>query len=410
MTPRRIVTLPPAFSYAEACAFAADVRRRGAALLELRTDLHPPGLDPRPLAAQLPLLVAERAGRAIPRRWKDAAELIDGELEAPGALDATLLSHHAERPLAPDEALHRWERAPLGRAAALKHIEPAGAPGTVDRLLETRTRLQRAFPGHAITVLPMGPLALPFRAVMAAGNALDYLAASGAWASAPGQRLLDDAVRAARGEPSPRGRLGILGTGIGGSRSPRIHAPPFDRIDLPEEAPIAELLAALRPHYRGFAVTSPFKAAAAKASGATLPAVNTLLRTADGYRGENTDVAGARVVFERLGPEVTVLGDGGATTALRLAAAESGTRLTVLRRDDVGRPVSGDVVWTWPDRIPPPAALRFQRARVAVIAYGAAARRLRDVIRGRGGEPVLLGAPWFVAQARAQRLFWEQAA
>ena len=57
----------------------------------------------------------------------------------------------------------------------------------------------------------------------------------------------------------------------------------------------------------------------------------------------------------------------------------------------------------------PPEALKFERAVVAVVAYGAAARRIAAEVRRRGGEPWLLGARWFVAQAREQRKLWEDA-
>ena len=34
-------------------------------------------------------------------------------------------------------------------------------------------------------------------------------------------------------------------------------------------------------------------------------------------------------------------------------------------------------------------------------------RRIAHLIRQRGGTPVLLGAAWFIAQAREQRALWE---
>jgi hypothetical protein len=106
---------------------------------------------------------------------------------------------------------------------------------------------------------------------------------------------------------------------------------------------------------------------------------------------------------------VTVLGDGGATSALRLAAGELSTRVTVIRRAEVDQPLRGTVIWTWPDRVEPPRHLAFVDARVAVIAYGAAARRIAAEIHVRGGRSELVGAHWFVAQARRQRALWEQA-
>ncbi|HZH03752.1 MAG TPA: shikimate dehydrogenase, partial [Myxococcaceae bacterium] len=223
-----------------------------------------------------------------------------------------------------------------------------------------------------------------------------------------GQRLLDDAVRARRASGP---RLGIFGTRIGHSRSPRIHRPPFDRLDLPEDAPLGELLDALRPHYRGFAITSPFKKAAAARLGGALEAVNTVVRRGDGWAGFNTDVAGAEAVLLKLGSRtVSVLGEGGVATALRTAASDQGVALHFVRRASIPRePLTGAAVWTWPDGIAAPEGLSFRDARVAVVAYGAAARRIAAEIASRGGHPLLLGARWFIAQARRQRQLWETA-
>jgi hypothetical protein len=81
----------------------------------------------------------------------------------------------------------------------------------------------------------------------------------------------------------------------------------------------------------------------------------------------------------------------------------------VLKRDAAARTLGGLVVWTWPEQVEPPSGLRFENARVAVIAYGSPGRRVAEHVRRLGGVPVHLGAAWFVAQARAQRRFWESA-
>jgi hypothetical protein len=204
--------------------------------------------------------------------------------------------------------------------------------------------------------------------------------------------------------------LGILGTLIAHSRSPRIHRQPFDRIDIPEDAPVEALVDALLPHYRGFAVTSPFKIRLARHTGSPLDAINTLVRRDGRWESFNTDTGGARTTLERLGArDVFVLGDGGASAALRAVAPEAGCHLHFVRRAEISGPLSGAGIWTWPDRITPPDALRFEGARVAVIAYGAPGRRIAAEISRRGGIPLLLGAAWFIAQARQQRALWESA-
>jgi 3-dehydroquinate dehydratase len=415
---RRIVTLPPSLHGPEALRFAAEARSRGADLLEVRTDLHPAeAVDAAALAGPLELLVSER-GTPLPPAWVAAARWVDrdvvhaGELAAPAG--KLLASHHAERPLSSDEALRLWEvRLPEG--ALVKHVEPLGdmSRARVSELLETQTRLGARFGAERVTVLAMGSVALPVRAVLARRNALDYVALGGDWKAAPGQRLLADAAREARHPhllPEGAGRLGILGTSIAHSRSPRIHRQPFDRIDIPEDAPVEALVEALLPHYRGFAVTSPFKIRLARHTGSALDAINTLVRRRDRWESFNTDTAGARTVLERLGArEAFVLGDGGASAAIRAVAPEVGCQLRFLRRAGISEPLTGSGIWTWPDRITPPDALRFEGARVAVIAYGAPARRIATEITRRGGTPLLLGAAWFIAQARRQRTLWETA-
>jgi hypothetical protein len=412
-----VVTLPPSLSPEAQRAFARDAAARGAHVLELRTDLHPDGTDVRALAGVLPLLVAERTG-PLPAPWLEAASLADVPLPGRPELDArgaeVLVSEHFPEPLPQEQALAAWRDVPPG--VSVKHVEPLGSPERLQALLGLQTQLLQRYGAGRVTVLVTGPLALPVRAVLARRNALDYVAAGPAWASAPGQRLLEDAVRAAGGaEGAPR--LGILGTGIAHSRSPRIHRPPFDRIDLPADAEVERLVEALLPHYAGFAVTSPFKKRLAAhlartggppAAGAP-DAVNTLWREGGRWHGTNTDVEGARVTLARLGPgPYLVLGDGGSTAALRAAA---GPRLRVLRRAEVGEaPLSGQVVWTWPEPVEPPASLRFAPGtRVAVIVYGEPGRRVAARVAALGGTPVRLGAAWFAAQARAQRGYWARA-
>ena len=405
LRPRRVVTLPPDGA---AEAFAWNARHKGAELLEIRTDLVPHHTDLRRAARALPLIVSQRTDE-VPAQWLELAALVDRPLERGGG--GTLVSFHAEKPLSTDEVLALWESVPPG--CFVKHIEPLGSLGSAPRLFETRAKLVARFGASLVTVLPMGPLALPFRAVLAQGNALDFVAMEGGWTAAPGQRLLVDALRESRRamRDPERARLGILGHRIAHSRSPRIHQAPFDRIDLdPAAVDLEALLAALMPHYSGFAVTNPFKKVAARAVASDRDAVNTLVRRDGKWASFNSDVEGARAVLEALGDgPVTVLGEGGVADALG-EAARGHWPLTFIKRSQVpSAPVTGLAVWTWPVQLEPPPGLRFEGARVAVIAYGAAGLAVARKVTALGGTPVRLGPRWFIAQARRQRQLWESA-
>ncbi|MCU0695694.1 MAG: hypothetical protein MUC96_04075 [Myxococcaceae bacterium] len=398
---RRVVTLPP---FTHPVEFAWKARHAGAEVLEVRTDLTPLEVDLTPVARALPVLVAER-GPAAPSSWRARASLLD-------AADGDVRSLHAEAPLSVDDAVARWASLPDG--AHLKHVEPLGDLRQAHRLFETQRRLIERFGAHRVTVLATGPLASPFRALLAVDNALDYLALEPAWAAAPGQRLVSDAVRSSQRatHDARTQRLGILGHPLAHSRSPRLHAQPFDRLDVPPDTDVGALLEVLRPHYRGFAVTNPFKKPVAKAVGALRPAVNTLVRDVEGWASFNTDREGAAASLsalrERTGAQrVTVLGDGGATDALREAAAQLGLELVVMTRQTAGPVTTTAAVWTWPAPVEVPAPLRLDGALVAVIAYGAPARVIAASIRARGGTPLALGPRWFLAQARRQRSLWE---
>jgi shikimate 5-dehydrogenase len=403
---RFVVTLPPGIVGFEALRFAGRAREGGAQLLELRTDLHAEGeVKEVALSREIPLLVAER-GRKAPQAWVAAAAEVDRPLEGlPGR--ASVISHHAEQPLTPKQAVALWS-APIG-SAAIKHVEPLGTPKEGLRLLETQRRLLDRFGAGRVTVLAMGPLALPFRALLAKGNALEYLAVDEGFQAALGQRFLADAQREREANrDGATARRGILGSGITGSRSPLFHQQPFDRIDIPPETDLGSLIEALRPFYDGFAVTSPFKKAAAQLASAKMSAVNTLIRAEKGWQGENTDVDGALAVLAQLRVrEMKVLGDGGVTTALGAACKRQGVKLEVIRRRDVTKqPISGTVIWTWPASVEVPKQLRFARAKVAVIAYGTQALALGREIRKRGGAPVSAGNRWFSAQAHRQARLW----
>jgi shikimate kinase/3-dehydroquinate dehydratase len=397
--PLRVVTAPRG---AEVISFAAKAKQFGADLLELRTDLTPSDIDIRAIAQILPLLVSERKA-ALPRTWTDVAAFVDLERPNPPGIE----SWHASSPQPSADVMRFFgERAAVG---LIKYVEPFETVAQFRSLLRLQAELQEKYGAECVTVLATGAAALPVRAVLARRNAFDYLALDESSSAAPGQRLLADAVREARHAPRDW-RLGILGQAIAHSRSPRIHRQPFDRIDLPADADFSEYLSALLPFYSGLAVTSPFKSAVARCVGGKLDAVNTLVRHQDRWHAFNTDVDGAEAVLKTLNaPLVTVLGDGGATVALRLAAQKLSLELRVLQWRAVDAPIASPCIVTWPTSVALPERLRFENVPVAVIAYGTPARKLSARLTERGALVRRLGARWFIAQARAQKKLWESA-
>ncbi|WP_395306820.1 shikimate dehydrogenase [Mycobacterium sp. AMU20-3851] len=154
----------------------------------------------------------------------------------------------------------------------------------------------------------------------------------------------------ARDDRSVR-RAAVLGSPISHSRSPDIHlaayralgltAWTYDRIECSAEE-LPGLVAGLGPEWVGLSVTKPGKFAALavateRTDRATLVgSANTLVRTENGWRADNTDIDG---VIGALAPEVNapargaVLGSGGTAPAAVVALAALGVQdLTVLAR------------------------------------------------------------------------------
>lgn len=407
-----IVTLPRNLDGSDALFFARDASRRGADLLELRTDWHAAlEVDFVKLRRSIELLVSER-GTPIPPHWIEHAQLV--ELPLGGASlggagpTASLVAHRSDRPLTPAEAAALWKSSGLPKKTRVLHVEPLGDVAAGMRLFETQRELGKLFSG--VSVIAEGELALPFRCALSERNHLDLVTIDRTRRAPDGARRLDDAAR--QKESSVRhDRLGLLGTDVQDSYAPEVHRPPFDRIDLPPDAPVGELIDALRKHYSGFAITHPFKTIVADHLGVADDAVNTLIRTRRGWRAENTDPEGARVVLKRLRSKaVTVLGSGGAARSMIQIADALGIALRIVRRAEITpAPIDGPCVWTWPEDVEIPRALTFAPGTpVAVIAWGDPGKRLAEEIRARGGEPKLMGSAWFMAKTRRQRELWEE--
>jgi shikimate dehydrogenase len=138
-------------------------------------------------------------------------------------------------------------------------------------------------------------------------------------------------------------RAAVVGRPVSHSLSPVLHRAAYaalglsdwtyDALDIgAEELPV--LLAGLGEEWRGFSVTMPCKQAAVDAADVVEPlprllhAANTLVRTDQGWRAENTDVTGLGMALQLAGVEqvgsAAIIGAGGTAAAAAVALASLG--------------------------------------------------------------------------------------
>ncbi|RDI50676.1 shikimate dehydrogenase [Nocardia mexicana] len=153
-------------------------------------------------------------------------------------------------------------------------------------------------------------------------------------------------------------RAAVLGSPIAHSRSPQLHLAAYralgldwsyERIECTAEQ-LPGLVGGLGPEWVGLSVTMPGKVAAldyadVRTERAVLAeSANTLLRTADGWRADCTDVDGVRGALQ--GADVAaagravVLGAGGTARPALLALAELGVREVAVVARDTARAMS----------------------------------------------------------------------
>ncbi|MBN1413333.1 MAG: shikimate dehydrogenase [Spirochaetales bacterium] len=186
------------------------------------------------------------------------------------------------------------------------------------------------------------------------GSFLTYTSALNEHQAAPGHidpETMEEVYRFSAIDESTR-LFGIIGNPIGHTLSPKIHNPayrklnmnavyvPFKVDDVKAFFELADLL-----QVQGFSVTIPHKGNVIpflrKKDPATekTGACNTVVRTAEGWQGHNTDVDGFLYPLVRhykgsfpRGIKVTVIGAGGAARAVVHALAESGCSVLILNR------------------------------------------------------------------------------
>jgi len=156
-------------------------------------------------------------------------------------------------------------------------------------------------------------------------------------------------------------RAAVLGRPVAHSLSPVLHRAAYAALGLPdwtydaldigaEDLPV--LLAGLGEEWAGFSVTMPCKQAAVDVADVVEPlprllhAANTLVRSAVGWRAENTDVTGIGMALQLAGVEqvgaATIIGAGGTAAAAAVALSSLGAEHVEVVVRDPSR--TGDVV------------------------------------------------------------------
>ncbi len=262
--------------------------------------------------------------------------------------ERVIVSHHSPFGLPED-----WKtRLAAMREAAARAVKLVAGVADLAGSLHL-AELQRRQDSPGVALFPMGPTSAPGRVLSALfGCALVYGPVERE--TAAGQVPIGDLLEV-YGVDRPRSIEALFGVVAGStarSLSPSLHNAIFRSRDLPylylplqvsdfeREKPHAIVF---DPPFRGFAVTQPWKLAAARAGRPSedvrlIGASNTLVRDRKGWRAENTDVDG---VFDPLadhgtgeGRTAVVVGAGGAARAVIVAARRLGYEVTVTARRD----------------------------------------------------------------------------
>ena len=360
--------------------------------------------------------------------------------------ERVVVSHHSPFSLPTD-----WE----GKLAAMRSSGARAAKlvaGAADFAAGLRiAELQRSHADGRVAIFPMGPASAPGRVMSALfGASLVYGPVERD--TAPGQVPIGDLL-AIYGVDRPRkieALFGVIAGNTGRSMSPRLHNALFRARDLPYlylPVQVADFErekpheVAFDPPFRGFAVTQPWKLAAARAGRPSedvrlIGASNTLVREGAVWRAENTDVDG---VFDPLadhgtgeGRSAVVVGAGGAARAVVVAARRLGYEVAITARRDAEADRLADAMrvdsmaWTdlpaseadlyvnatpvgWADGEPsaiPPAVLEA-RPLVFDCVYRRDGRETATIRAARAAKcPTVDGLQMFVVQAiRQAQLF-----
>ncbi len=381
------------------------------------------------------------------RAWELGAEFVDVERRA-GFAEGFLDRTKGRRVVLSE---HHFDRVPADLEARLASLVASSA--AVVKIAIATSRLRDTLPlfawgrehsARGVVALGMGIAGIATRILAArTGSAWTYAGDGWAPGQIPASRLLGEFRY--REVTNATALYGVVGRPIAHSLSPALHNAAFtaertDAVYLPLEAADEDdfLAFAAAMGVAGASVTAPFKVALAAhatldETASRVGALNTLVRTPDGWAGTNTDVDGFLAPLHgRLplgGARAAVLGTGGASRAVALALGRRGARVTVYGRD-VQRAVNvaalaDGAAAPWPpppgswdllvnatpvgtaprlDESPLPGA-RMDGALVYDLVYNPRVTRLlRDA--AADGCDTVGGLEMLVAQAQAQQLFW----
>jgi shikimate dehydrogenase len=148
----------------------------------------------------------------------------------------------------------------------------------------------------------------------------------------------------------------VLGSPIAHSRSPQLHLAAYralglegwtyDRIECTADE-LPSLVAGFGPEWVGVSVTMPGKFAALRFADERTPraelvgSANTLVRTPDGWRADNTDIDGVIGALGHASGRAAVVGSGGTAPAVVVGLAELGVQhiSIVARNHDKAAPL-----------------------------------------------------------------------
>jgi shikimate dehydrogenase len=161
----------------------------------------------------------------------------------------------------------------------------------------------------------------------------------------------------------------VLGSPIAHSRSPQLHLAAYRALGLDgwtyeriectaDELPV--VVGGFGPEWVGVSVTMPGKFAALRFAGERTPraelvgSANTLVRSQDGWRADNTDIDGVKGALGPVSGRAAVLGSGGTAPAVVVGLAELGVHdISVVARNkdkaapllDLGSRLGVDIRW-----------------------------------------------------------------